>query len=567
MVCQFSEGDHKCQFELLPNSMTNLATDTFCQYHLGENEKKNWDDRTIAQFYTELASYITAVSQGVITQNFNSREVVNLIGVVFPGSFVYDSVNPNANPKISPLLQYAKFLGDANFQNIRFKNPSDFSFTEFMGSANFYHTTFEGDITFQKAKFLDSCSFKKVNCEGEVDFLSTYFQGKSEFSKIKCNRDVNFHKSIFNDLAIFNDAKFIKNVYFSNVIFNQGVLFRNAIFEDTGIFDSAEFSCNSSPVGPEITTDFFNVTFRLGASFSSANFYGITLFSHSSFCNQSIIGRSMLTGVSFCLAKFYRSVKFIDVWFQESCNFDYAVFYGYADFSCETADSTNQRSSFGIASFAKTRFEMTVNFTNRYFHQPAIFRNTIFRKAPLFFGCTIHPGTDFNGSKFLDRGENGRPEVSRAYQALRVLMENNRARYEQSRFFSFEQQSLRNSNQLKGLTWLLSWLYELTTYYGRSVSRPFICFFWVTSFFFILYSFINSSVSKVDPKAVIVFTIEQITRPFGVWSTSYNPITDLKNSWDNFQFAYQIIATFQSLISLSLIALFLLVIRWRFKRE
>jgi hypothetical protein len=61
------------------------------------------------------------------------------------------------------------------------------------------------------------------------------------------------------------------------------------------------------------------------------------------------------------------------------------------------------------------------------------------------------------------------------------------------------------------------------------------------------------------------FSVAQIVDPFGAWRYDYLPPgTDMKGSAS---FALKILATLESIFSTAFLALFLLGLRWRFKRE
>lgn len=65
--------------------------------------------------------------------------------------------------------------------------------------------------------------------------------------------------------------------------------------------------------------------------------------------------------------------------------------------------------------------------------------------------------------------------------------------------------------------------------------------------------------------SLFAFTVEQIVRPFWIWSSSTEEI--LRSRFGSNLMVVRLVATIQSIVSLTLIALFLLALRRRFKMD
>ncbi len=119
-------------------------------------------------------------------------------------------------------------------------------------------------------------------------------------------------------------------------------------------------------------------------------------------------------------------------------------------------------------------------------------------------------------------------------------------------------------------TWAVSHLYRLTASYGQSFIRPLGWLLGVTVACFLLYAAVvylssfswNHLWSHL--RGILDFTMEQFVRPFSVWSTDGGKA--LKSILNGpIPLLVSVIATFQAIFSLSLLALFLLALRRRFK--
>jgi len=158
----------------------------------------------------------------------------------------------------------------------------------------------------------------------------------------------------------------------------------------------------------------------------------------------------------------------------------------------------------------------------------------------------------------------------RAYRTLKLAMENVRARQEEAMFYALEQQSLRARKDTPWSTWAVSHLYHLTASYGQSFIRPLGWLLGITVFCFLLYAAVVylSSFSWHHLwghlRGILDFTMEQFVRPFSVWGPFGG--SGLKSILGgSLPLVVTVIATFQSIFSLSLLAPFLLALRRRFR--
>lgn len=162
------------------------------------------------------------------------------------------------------------------------------------------------------------------------------------------------------------------------------------------------------------------------------------------------------------------------------------------------------------------------------------------------------------------------------YRHIRNLFHSNRAREDEGKFYALE----RRSNW-KGLTWLpirrgvsklFSKLYDVFSEFGQSYERALGCLLGLQLIAACFYSLAANSVClsrcafDVD---IVRFTVAQVVKPFeafsargiGGWTLAATQSEgDLSGAWLFW-------TTLHSVLSLVLIALFFLALRWRFRRD
>jgi hypothetical protein len=268
------------------------------------------------------------------------------------------------------------------------------------------------------------------------------------------------------------------------------------------------------------------------------------------------------------------------------------------------------------ANFKGSRFYGLLDFDNKKFKSTLDFTDATFAQAPRFHGCEFQEDTTFPPIKaFTDRKtlpEQGPPEYQRApipsdyyqraahaYRTLRLAMKNKEANDDEAKFWELELRVKR-----KALKWyrsfvlyLLSGGYLLTNAYGNSLVRPILWWFVATLLFaYIIYPPLTGSpfytVQQSDWRNRFNFSLQQTVRPFAVWSKDgETTISDLLfhgvsnpnvlcRIWntsagtaymspcvtpDRSPFWIQLVATIQSVLCLTLVALFGFALRRKFR--
>jgi uncharacterized protein YjbI with pentapeptide repeats len=354
-----------------------------------------------------------------------------------------------------------------------------------------------------------------------ADFAGVQFPGDTYFEGLSL-RDADFREAAFAGCAMFSGT----------TLAGVRARFQWATFGGVAIFDHARFASYTS--------------------FYAARFHDFTSFRHATFG----VGDQLLT-------------EELDAELASSQLLGPAGVYGKADFG---APDNSERWHFGKSTWCYAVFQSTACFQNRVFTEAGDFSEARFRCAPIFHGCKFHEAMTFpDEGAFGDVLSEG---AAQAYRTLRLGMEKLTARHEAGMFYALEQESLCNTpGRMKPYERALSRLYGCISDYGRNALTPiawlFLCVFPV---FAVVYAVMTSPV--LDPAAAIdsgrvwhsaTFSLQQIAQPLWVWR---NPTTTMLFEGEgNSPLWLAWIASFQALLSIALVALCVLALRWRFKRE
>lgn len=342
----------------------------------------------------------------------------------------------------------------------------------------------------------------------------------------------------------------------SGVVFPNTVDFRGTAiprsqwygtwFHEPAVFANAKF---------EGAADFQNAVFQSFADFEDAKFQAYANFQD---------------------AKFQAYAVFRDTEFRGYAGFGHAEFRHGADFSFLDRTATPERQAMAAAdpdrgAFHRLQFRGALlggqaDFSNRRFKQATDFSGCRFGQAPKFHNATLYQDTDWQGAEFKER-KGG--EAERAYRTLRLAMETNRDRPQEAVFFALEQQAMRSLRPWWHANRLLSYAYQVTSGYGRSAVLPLLWLVGSLMAFFLIYWTLDGWQSGRD-EALTTFTAQQAVKPFAVWGRVATDLSPLflydSASGAMIPLGFKLLATLQSVLNLSFVALFILALRWLFKR-
>ena len=497
----FCNLDPGCQFKVQENQLTEVGGAPWCDYHLPLRK----DFKEVGQKWQWNDEQIKQFNKAVIAlirKACDEKVKCDLTGTVFPGAIDFSEIE--VFPPVS-------------FSNTQFGGHAMFEKAQFSGDATFEKAQFSGDARFEKAQFSGHARFEKAQFSGDAGFEEAQFRGHAGFEKAQFRGDAGFEEAQFRGYAGFVEAQFRGYAGFVEAQFRGYAWFVEAQFRGHARFVEAQFS------------DY--------AWFKEAQFSGYAGFEEAQFRGPATFEKAQFSGD--------------------------AVFDSTGDTSTPEARRAN---TFHFVNFENVVFNGSVSFLNRQFLSTTKFKACVFTQAPAFHNCALHEDTNFDGTKFLDMSSE---DAVRAYRTLKLAMENVRARQEEAMFYGLEQQSLRKKKDTPWSVWAMSHLYHLTSNYGQSFLRPLGWLTGITLVAFPIYLVYvtlacHSHCSGGYLGEVGVFTVLQLVRPLGVWTAegraALSPILG-----GNLPFVIMVIATFQSLISVSLVALFLLALRRRFK--
>lgn len=351
---------------------------------------------------------------------------------------------------------------------------------------------------------------------GAIDFSGKHFGGIADFLDVKFKRAAYFGHSHFDAACFFNRCEFGEITIFSNCRFEKLVKFSSAVF-DHAIFNRAIFA--------------------FGASFENANFHERAEFSESTF-------------------RFYlhfEGARFRDVFFNTSI-------------SESNPEKSGRKKPRDFDALPRTYFQDVMfggvaDFSGRIFSTQTTFARTTFDIAPNFHGCKFHPDIDFDGAYFRDTDSVG---AARAYRTLKLAMEEHRSRDDEGRFYALEMKSRRKLKDTPISVKIFSWLYEISSDYGRSFLLPVLCLFGSAIVFSLLYLAIDNPnpIEWKDVANVARFTLRQIVRPFA--DLAYTGVFG-QNTRVTVPLGLALLAALQSVISVGFVAITLVALRRRFR--
>lgn len=496
----------------------------------------------------------------------SNRCYLHSAGNAFPGQNVRTTAVQNAlGNRIDYFLRKGKPLNlygaiipkDVHF-NYKKLPEIKFDRTEFFGGDHFKDTTFTEEVNFFSCKF-----------HGKTNFNGSTFTKPIEFDAEIIETDLEFQESTFRESAEFclatNGKK--SEVLFSISTFNSYFKIRTketcltAITMKGNIF-AGEFSLNGDFNSPISIVDckFAEITTFKGVARRGFHLEGCEVSSELRFSGFTFNG-----GVRFPNNIFRADVKFHDAVFGSHILANDCQFEGKVDFS---SYGKEEEQKLLATSFRGSLFRKEATFTNRLFTATANFSGCQFWLAPNFHGAQLHQDTRFPGiDAFHDTASDDAPS---AYRTLRQLMDKNSCRREEAMFYILEQRALRNVNGAQS-TWenAASWIYDKVSCYGTNFWWPiawmFAALFAFGSIYALWASFPLAQPLKFDRVLFgkgLSFSFQQIVNPFWVWrdDTPDLPMID----WIPW---IKVIASVQSLVTTGLFALFLIALRWRFKRD
>lgn len=353
----------------------------------------------------------------------------------------------NINFEETEFIIYIKF-----YKSI-FKNGVSFKKAKFHQDASFDGVKFYGNVNFSNVDFVEDVSFKGSDFSLKIDMYRYY---RTLFEKVQFQGSANFNEVTFNQNAVFRSSEFSKDVYFSNSTFMEAVSFFRSKFSGYVDFNYSTFQEATTGNNDDLLNQivFTKTIFSEGVSFVEAKIHRGLDF------NESIIDED----ISFRAAKIYSSLNMRGTIVKQSIYLSSASFEGEVDFDYVETNSI-------ILDYCK--FKKIPDFTKTEIKNPPSLSQV---EIPVFFDKNIN--------------------TVKQYRKLKTMAIDAHDHQKELEFFYHESRALRGV-EMSGLKLWPSYLYEWSSKFGQSISRPFIAI--ILLWFF--GGLITASLLKLNPVA------------------------------------------------------------------
>ncbi|WP_297475473.1 pentapeptide repeat-containing protein [Thermococcus sp.] len=449
-----------CKRKDFGNCDPETADQEYCIFH-----KLNKSKEEAIKFYRK---FLERFKPRVEEIKVNGRKIMRLVfekpvdarGFVFPkipsDPIEYTDDNGNKWNQIFS-FKYAIFEGAALFDNAIFEGLVCFTGAEFNHFASFDNAQFKMEKV-EATKIPKFCGIYETSIKEFQDgnLITKITMPVVSFYKSKFYNGASFHNAIFLGITNFqgsifevkdNDELFFKSKYhhraltgatFNRAVFKGAVVFSNSKFRAGAEFSGTQFSwadfSNAQFEGEDekdVTTNFRDSVFEIGADFSNARFKGTTVFMYTKIHREAKFNKAefkgsenaevafkgaLLENAEFGDAKFYTpaefnsadritkivSGNFVGCTFYQESRFYRVIFKGQTTFARSTFKDgvAFDGSDFGKVIFDFAVFEKGASFKNATFHRDAWFQEVEFKKAVEFQAVEFKGKITFKGSVF-----------------------------------------------------------------------------------------------------------------------------------------------------------------------
>lgn len=239
---------------------------------VGENKAtQGWLDRALIDFAHLIFTSDAIEYKHSVSEDHSKEHLENTTYVTFPGDEI------DFNHLIFPsdvLFRHSRFKEQVSFKEVMVEGDAWFEDATFDHYANFSKINFEGEAWFNRANFLGEVSFKAAHFAQGAWFNKARFAKKAQFSQIICSSTAWFYDAHFKGRAIFNDATFHGDAAMEDLTFKGRVFFKAASFEKDASFKETTFNSRAL---------FQACIFGKGAFFNHCDFNGYTIFDKTVF--------------------------------------------------------------------------------------------------------------------------------------------------------------------------------------------------------------------------------------------------------------------------------------------
>jgi hypothetical protein len=500
------------------------------------------------------------------------------------------------------------FAANADFDNAAFFGTVYFRSAIFSGYANFKSTVFAGRADFNSATFLETAHFNYAAFMGFTNFESSSLLG-----------DANFDNATFSGSAIFNSAAFFENTSFNSTAFSEYVSFSRAAFSQDVYFKSAIFAQKANFGGLGVVMEVPKQTQSLAlaavpepkvgmegsltipktlSSLAQRSFKKIDA-SGAVFLDEAIFdNRDIHEPASFRDCLFMKRASFHGSKLHQGVSFHGSMFEACLNPARQCVDGAKSDPVYTVPERALTRLHEVEAKRRDLLKEPTItYEDWLIafeaRRDQAAKGFCALPQKTKDGETGHSK-DRYFADLEDAFRTLKRVMEDNRNRPEEGRFFKLELQA-RRRRRLPAVPWwerAMSDLYRWSSDYGMSVVRPVVGLggtFIVFAFFYTVLAIPPGRwPTGTEIAGATSFSLGRVL-PIGPWAdepeacsvagrlldvaptpdnlkTNPDCRSDLKNQYGPFTaLGVRLLASLQSFIALVLIFLAALASRRRFQ--
>jgi hypothetical protein len=450
-----------------------------------------------------------------------------------------------------------------NFRERKFKASCRFSFATFMQNTDFNNATFTQNAYFDRVTFSHYADFSRATFTQNAEFGSATFAGGAEF-----------YEATFSQEAYFVGATFTHDASFAHAVFEQLASFTQATFTQEANFNGAMFRQNAHLLLTVFRQEahFIDTTFRMSADFPLATFTQATRFANTHFLGMANWKRSrFLDQAEFRCTKFEPQVEG-----EPSAVFALAKFSKPSEIVFDDVDLS--RALFHDCDVSEVWFSSSVGWAKREGDRGLkVFEETIDLKQEFAEGLQRDGQRDYRA-------------VAQIYQQLKKNYDSRLDYWTANEFHFGEMEMKRLAGPTDGpFLWLRQWwhprlslvaLYRYASDYGNSYGKPMLWLLGTLVLFAALLPLPGVGLKRQGAtQAETYASVWRAGDSVGpnLWAearlagkgaiTSVDAATFQKSA--EYAPAYpwgRVLAIFETLLTSSLFALFLLAIRRQFRR-
>ena len=564
----YTNKQNRCQYHNIGFIEVDKSKKLYC--HDGTSQcwlKKTNDESEYCELHTKgCGSIKNQFIHDILvkTRGANHKgEIVIIAGVNFE-LFLDDKYLPtNSNTKIQ--FKDCEFQDGLNWGNAKINEellfekclfPEGVCFNETqMGTSTFIGCEIHcfdamevnaSLINFENTNISESC----LIVGGRIEFLfiensSIHIGNFSEshigICSVKESKITHFNLSnsevsslILDSVKLHGTTSIINSVFQVNEVLQNSSSFE---VQNCTFFSNCEFSGSTFHADSEIA----NTRFKKEVNFQESEF------------NTLIIKESSFSGSVTFEKSSFKSLTVNSITFEQMCS--------WGNIKCD-----------GWSNFQSNQFKGQAFFSRSSFTYGPIFTGSSFEFCPVFHDTELPQSSEFRGVVYKNINDLNAPP---SYRTLKHAMNKISDKRQEALFHKLELRSIRKQKNTPASEKFFSWIYDKVSEYGQNYFKPLGWMFLCNSIAFLLYLIMiprnvmmNSNTFFSESLHALKIIIINIVAPFKLWfgreKLILSQVFGVDHHW-SYNLILASITSLQTIISLTLVTLFLLALRRSFK--